>query len=112
MPISARGILATIAASAGQNGKFSKVGTVFFFLSRPLHYHHMVILYLHMVIMVILYLHMVIIVILYLRMVIMVVLYLHMVIMVILYLHMVIMVILLSSYGDNAGVDLRKKTTI
>jgi hypothetical protein len=32
MPISARGILATIAASAGQNGKFSKVGTVFVYL--------------------------------------------------------------------------------
>jgi hypothetical protein len=28
MPISARGILATIAASVGQNGKISKVGTV------------------------------------------------------------------------------------
>jgi hypothetical protein len=32
MPISARGILATIAAPAGQNGKFSKVGTVFVYL--------------------------------------------------------------------------------
>jgi len=32
MPISARGILATIAASAGQNGNFSKVGTVFVYL--------------------------------------------------------------------------------
>ena len=32
MPISARGIMATIAASAGQNGKFSKVGTVFVYL--------------------------------------------------------------------------------
>jgi hypothetical protein len=32
MQISARGILATIAASAGQNGNFSKVGTVFVYL--------------------------------------------------------------------------------
>jgi hypothetical protein len=32
MPISARGILATIAASAGQNEKFSKVGAVFVYL--------------------------------------------------------------------------------
>ena len=32
MQISARGILATIAASAGQNGHFSKVGTVFVYL--------------------------------------------------------------------------------
>jgi hypothetical protein len=32
MPISARGILATIAASAGQNRNFSKVGTVFVYL--------------------------------------------------------------------------------
>ena len=32
MPISARGILATIAAPAGQNAKFSKVGTVFVYL--------------------------------------------------------------------------------
>ena len=32
MPISARGILATIAASAGQNGHFSKVGTVYVYL--------------------------------------------------------------------------------
>jgi hypothetical protein len=32
MPISARGILATIAASAGQNENFSKVGTVFVYL--------------------------------------------------------------------------------
>jgi hypothetical protein len=32
MPISARGILATIAASDGQNGKFSKVRTVFVYL--------------------------------------------------------------------------------
>jgi hypothetical protein len=32
MPASARGILATIAASAGQKGNFSKVGTVFVYL--------------------------------------------------------------------------------
>jgi hypothetical protein len=32
MQISARGILATIAASAGQNGHFSKVGTVYVYL--------------------------------------------------------------------------------
>jgi hypothetical protein len=32
MPISARGILATITASAGQNENFSKVGTVFVYL--------------------------------------------------------------------------------
>ena len=32
MPISARGILATIAASAGQNEKISKVRTVFVYL--------------------------------------------------------------------------------
>ena len=32
MPISARGILPTIAASAGQNEKFSKVGIVFVYL--------------------------------------------------------------------------------
>ena len=32
MPISARGILSTIAVSAGQNGNFSKVGTVFVYL--------------------------------------------------------------------------------
>jgi hypothetical protein len=33
MPISARQILATIAASVGQNGIFSKVETVFVYLS-------------------------------------------------------------------------------
>ena len=32
MQISARGILATIAASAGQNGHFSTVGTVYVYL--------------------------------------------------------------------------------
>ena len=32
MPISARGILVTIAASAGQNENFSKIGTVFVYL--------------------------------------------------------------------------------
>jgi hypothetical protein len=32
MPISGRGILATIAASAGQNRNVSKVGTVFVYL--------------------------------------------------------------------------------
>jgi hypothetical protein len=32
MQISARGILATIAASTGQNGHFSKVGTVYVYL--------------------------------------------------------------------------------
>jgi hypothetical protein len=32
LKISARGILATITASAGQNEKFSKVGTVFVYL--------------------------------------------------------------------------------
>jgi hypothetical protein len=32
MQISARGILATIAASAGQNGHFSKVWTVYVYL--------------------------------------------------------------------------------
>jgi hypothetical protein len=32
MQISARGILATIAASAGQNKNFTKVGTVYVYL--------------------------------------------------------------------------------